>query len=77
MADAPRPATEATTTDLGETLGRALQMQVALVSNTMKSSMEAFESINKLSLDLAGNAAQALNQALQNLSSSIAPKKNP
>ncbi|MEE9904159.1 chlorosome envelope protein B [Chlorobium sp.] len=61
--------------NLMESVGKIGQMQVDLVTSGIKSASSAFEPLSKSSIDLAGNVVNAINQALQNVSSAIAPKK--
>lgn len=61
--------------NLMESVGKIGQMQVDLVNSGIKSATSVFEPLSKASIELAGNIANAVNQALQNVSSAIAPKK--
>ena len=61
--------------NLLETLGKLGQMQVDLVTNGIKSILSAVEPLGKKATDLAGGALTALTDAVQNVSSAIAPKK--
>ncbi|NTV02129.1 MAG: chlorosome envelope protein B [Chlorobiaceae bacterium] len=60
---------------ISDAVGKVAQMQMDLVSNVMTTSLEAFKSVNKFSMDLAVNAANALNQVLEGISAAVAPKK--
>lgn len=61
--------------NLMESVGKIGQMQVDLVTNGIKSASSVFEPLSKSSIELAGNVVNAVNQALQSVSSTIAPKK--
>jgi chlorosome envelope protein B len=60
---------------LTETVGKLAQMQIDLLTNGVKTAGSVFESMNKISLDVVSNVVNAVNQALQGVSSAIAPKK--
>ncbi len=61
--------------DLMESLGKLGQMQVDLVTNGIKSAVSAVEPLSKSSVETVGNVVNAVNQAVQNIASSIAPKQ--
>ncbi|MBN1279072.1 MAG: chlorosome envelope protein B, partial [Chlorobiaceae bacterium] len=61
--------------NLMESAGKIGQMQVDLLANGINSAISVFEPLSKSSMELAGNVLNAINQALQNVSSAIAPKK--
>ncbi|NTW83493.1 MAG: chlorosome envelope protein B [Chlorobiaceae bacterium] len=61
--------------NLVESIGKIGQMQVDMITNGIKSATSAFEPLSKTSVEIAGNVLNAFNQALQNISSAIAPKK--
>ncbi|HCD35483.1 hypothetical protein [Chlorobium phaeovibrioides] len=60
---------------LSETVGKVGQQQMEIMTSVMKTGIEMVEPITKTSLDLAGNLLQSVNQALQGVSSAMAPKK--
>ena len=60
---------------LMETVGKLGQMQVDLVASGIKSATAAVEPLSKTAMEMAGNAVNALNQVLQNVSAAIAPKQ--
>ncbi len=61
--------------NLMQTVGKMAQMQVDILNNGIKTAASIIEPMNKTSLDLLGNVTNALNQALQSVSSAITPKK--
>jgi chlorosome envelope protein B len=61
--------------DLMDSLGKLGQMQVDLITNGIKSAVSAVEPLSKSVFETVGNVATSLNQAVQNISSSIAPKQ--
>lgn len=61
--------------NLTESIGKLGQMQVDLITNGIKSATAVFEPLSKTSIEITGNVLNALNQALQNISSAIAQKK--
>ena len=60
---------------LTENVGKIAQMQIDLLNNGVKTAGSMFESMNKISVDILSSVANAVNQALQGVSSAIAPKK--
>jgi chlorosome envelope protein B len=61
--------------NLMENVGKIGQMQIDLLTNGVKTAGSIFESMNKTSMDILGNVANAVNNTLQNVASGIAPKK--
>lgn len=61
--------------NLMESVGKIGQMQVDLVAKGIKAAASAVEPLGKTATELAGNVVNTVNQILQNVSSSIAPKK--
>jgi len=61
--------------NLMETVGKLQHQQVELVTNGIKSATAAFEPLSKTAIELTGTVMNALNQILQNISTTIAPKK--
>ncbi len=61
--------------NLLNTGGTLLQQSVELMTSGLKSTSQAIEPLGKSVIELAGNATNALNQTLQNVSAAIAPKK--
>lgn len=74
MANETGTQATANVSNLAESITKLGQMQVEIVKNVLNASMTAFQSVNKLSLDVAGNVADALNQALKNISASTGSK---
>jgi chlorosome envelope protein B len=56
-------------------LGKLAQQQVEILSNGIKAAAQLVEPLGKTTTDLVGNVFGAINQVLQGVSSSIAPKK--
>ncbi len=75
MANEPSTDFSKVIGSLSENLGKIAQMQIDLIGNGLKTAGSAFESMNKISMDIVSNVANAVNQALQGVSSAIAPKK--
>ena len=75
MANEPVNQVAAGVNNLAESVGKMSQVSVDMVTNVMNTSIDVFKTVNKLSMDIASNAMNALNQALQGVSSAIAPKK--
>lgn len=75
MANETSPEYANAVSNLMETVGRFGQMQLELVDRGLKSAISVVEPISKGSIDIATNAFNALNQALQSVSAAIAPKK--
>jgi chlorosome envelope protein B len=55
--------------------GRIGQMQVDIVSSAFKSVASAAEPLAKTASELAGDVANVVTQALQNITSSLNPQK--
>lgn len=75
MANEPVNQVASGVNNLAESVGKMSQVSVDMVTNVMNTSIDVFKTVNKLSIDIASNAMNALNQALQGVSSAIAPKK--
>ncbi len=75
MANEPSTDFSKAIGSLTENVGKLAQMQIDLLTNGLKTAGSAFESMNKISMDVVSNVANAVNQALQGVSSAIAPKK--
>jgi chlorosome envelope protein B len=75
MANEPVNQVAAGVNSLAESVGKMSQVSVDMVTNVMNTSIDVFKTVNKISVDIASNALNALNQALQGVSSAIAPKK--
>lgn len=75
MANEPSVDLSKVIGSLTENLGKIAQMQIDLLTNGIKTAGSVFESMNKISMDILSNVANAVNQALQGVSSAIAPKK--
>ncbi len=75
MANEPVNQVASGVSNLAESVGKMSQVSVDMVTNVMNTSIDVFKTVNKLSIDIASNAMNALNQALQGVSSAIAPKK--
>lgn len=75
MANEPVSQGKSPVDSLAESFGKINQVSADMITSVMKSSVDVFQSVNKISVDVATNAVNALNQALQGISSAIAPKK--
>lgn len=78
MANEPANQIASGVNNLADSVGKMSQVSVEMVTNVMNTSIEVFKTVNKISVDItsnASNAINALNQALQGISSAIAPKK--
>ena len=75
MANEPVNQVASGVNNLAESVGKMSQVSVDMITNVMNTSIDVFKTVNKLSIDIASNAMNALNQALQGVSSAIAPKK--
>lgn len=75
MANEPANQIASGVSNLANSVGKMSQMSVDMVTNVMNTSIEVFKTVNKISVDITSNAINALNQALQGISSAIAPKK--
>lgn len=60
---------------LADSIVKAGQLQVNIIGSVMKSSLDVFLAVNKLSLDVASRALTVLNQILQGIAAAVAPKK--
>jgi len=58
-----------------ETVGKLGQQQVEMLNSGIKTASEMVDPLGKTLTDLAGNALNAVNQALQSASSAISGKK--
>ncbi|KAA6232001.1 chlorosome envelope protein B [Chlorobium phaeovibrioides] len=58
-----------------ETVGKLGQQQVEMLNSGIKTASEMVAPLGKTLTDLAGNALNAVNQALQSVSSAISGKK--
>lgn len=58
-----------------DTAVKIVQQQAELVTSGVKSVVEIIEPLAKTAIDLIGSAANTAGQVLQNVSSSLAPKK--
>ena len=61
--------------NLLSTAGKLATQQVDLLSNGVKAVVEIIEPLGKTAIDLVGNTANTVGQVLQNVASTIAPKK--
>lgn len=75
MANEPANQIASGVNNLADSVGKMSQVSVEMVTNVMNTSIEVFKTVNKISVDITSNAINALNQALQGISSAIAPKK--
>lgn len=75
MANEPSNEYSNAISNLMESVGKIGQMQVDLLTNGIRSASDVFEPLSKTSIEIAGNVMNALNQAMQSVSSAIAPKK--
>lgn len=75
MANEPVNQTASGVNNLADAAEKMSQMSVDIVTNMMTSSVDAFRTVNKISVDLTVNAINSLNQVLQGISSAIAPEK--
>lgn len=75
MANEPANQIASGVSNLSDSVGKMSQVSVEMVTNVMNTSIEVFKTVNKISVDITSNAINALNQALQGISSAIAPKK--
>jgi chlorosome envelope protein B len=75
MANEPSTDFSKAIGSLTENLGKIAQMQINLLITGIKTAGSVFDSMNKISMDVLSNVANAVNQALQGVSSAIAPKK--
>ncbi len=62
-------------TNLVDTAGKLVQQQVDLVGSGVKAVVSVVEPLAKTAIDLVGSAVNTAGQVLQNVSSTIAPKK--
>jgi hypothetical protein len=60
---------------ISESIGKIGLMQMDMITSGIKSATSAFEPLAKASIEIAQNALNALNQAVQDLSASITEKK--
>jgi chlorosome envelope protein B len=58
-----------------DTAVKLVQQQADLVTSGVKAAVEIVEPLAKTAIDLIGSAANTAGQVLQNISSSLAPKK--
>ena len=75
MANEPENQIASGVNNLADSVGKMSQVSVEMVTNVMNTSIEVFKTVNKISVDITSNAINALNQALQGISSAIAPRK--
>jgi chlorosome envelope protein B len=61
--------------NLMETISKFVQSQVELITNGIKSATDVIEPVGKAAIELTVNVLNAVNQILQNVSASIAPKQ--
>lgn len=61
--------------NLLNTAGKLATQQVDLLSSGVKAVAEIIEPLGKTAIDLVGSTANTLGQVLQNVASSVAPKK--
>lgn len=58
-----------------DTAVKLVQQQADLVTSGVKAAVEIVEPLAKTAIDLIGSAANTAGQVLQNVTSSLAPKK--
>ena len=61
--------------NLLDTAGKLAQQQVDLLTSGVKAVVQIVEPLAKTAIDLVGSASNTVGQALQSISSAIAPKK--
>ncbi|MEI7748148.1 MAG: chlorosome envelope protein B [Chlorobiaceae bacterium] len=61
--------------NLLDTAGKLAQQQIDLLSSGVKAATQIVEPLAKTAIDLVGSASNTVGQALQGISSAIAPKK--
>ncbi|MEI7933642.1 MAG: chlorosome envelope protein B [Chlorobiaceae bacterium] len=61
--------------NLLDTAGKLAQQQIDLLSSGVKAVAQIVEPLAKTAIDLVGSASNTVGQALQGISSAIAPKK--
>jgi len=75
MANEQNSDLTATVSALMESVGKIGQMQVEMVSTTLKTFADLIEPLGKTSGELAQNAVNTANQAVQNATSAFTQKK--
>ncbi|MEI6692243.1 MAG: chlorosome envelope protein B [Chlorobium sp.] len=75
MANETNNDLSAATSNLVNTVGTLFQQSVAVWSAAFQATIQVFEPVGKSALDLVGSATNTLGQAVQNVTSTLAPKK--